>query len=156
MSQTTLAVDVRQLVKRSFRAIEQPGSADLEELVHAEFRNWEAIGAAADLRGPQAFHAAVEMLNHAFSELRYEVLELIAERDLIAVRAVMHAVHTGPIRNFAPTGKQFAMSQSHWFRVVDGRLVEHWATRDDLGFLHQVGAAPGARVGAEANGATHD
>jgi predicted ester cyclase len=99
---------------------------------------------------------AVDMLNDAFSELRYEVLELISERDVVAARTVMHGVHTGPIRTLAPTGKRFAMSQSHWFRAVDGRLAEHWATRDDLGFLHQVGTAPGARVGAEATGATND
>jgi len=42
-----------------------------------------------------------------------------------------------------------AQSQSHWFRIDDGLIAEHWATRDDLGFLHQVGLAPGARVGAE-------
>ena len=82
MSHTTLAGENRELVKRSFRAVEHPGSEDLLELVHPEFKNWEAIGPAADLRGPQAFSAAVEMLNQAFSELRYEVLELIAEGDL--------------------------------------------------------------------------
>jgi predicted ester cyclase len=31
-----------------------------------------------------------------------------------------------------PTGKRFAAGQSHWFRVEDGKLAEHWATRGDL------------------------
>jgi len=149
MTTTVQAVDSRELVRRSFRAIEQPGSEDLAELVHADFRNWEAVGPAADLRGPEGFGAAIEMLNRAFSELRYEVVELIAERDLVAVRTLMHGVHTGPMRELPATGKPFAQSQSHWFRIDDGLIAEHWATRDDLGFLHQVGLAPGARVGAE-------
>ena len=142
MSHTTLEVDIRDLVKRGFRAIEHPGSEDLVELVHAEFRNWEAVGPAAHLRGPEVFGAAVEMLNRAFSELRYEVLELIAERDLVAVRTVMHGVHTGPIRALALTGRGFAMSQSHWFRVEGGQVVEHWANRDDLGHARQLGWIP--------------
>ena len=150
MTTTVQAVDSRELVRRSFRAIEQPGSEDLAELVHADFRNWEAVGPAADLRGPEGFGAAIEMLNRAFSELRYEVVELIAERDLVAVRTLMHGVHTGPMRDLPATGKPFAQSQSHWFRIDDGLIAEHWATRDDLGFLHQVGLVPGARVGAEA------
>jgi predicted ester cyclase len=87
------------------------------------------------------------MLRRAFSELRYQVLALVAERDLVAVRTMMHGVHTGPMRDLPPTGKPFAQSQSHWFRIVDGRIAEHWATRDDLGFLHQVGIVPTARVG---------
>ncbi|MDQ3898225.1 MAG: ester cyclase, partial [Actinomycetota bacterium] len=28
------------------------------------------------------------------------------------------------------------------WRVEDGKLVEHWACRDDLGLLHQLGAWP--------------
>ena len=148
MVSTAQVVDSRRLVRRSFRAIVDPGSEDLPGLVSADFRNWEAVGPAADLRGPEAFGAAIEMLNRAFSELHYEVVALIGERDLVAVRTLMHGVHTGPMRELPPTGKPFAQSQSHWFRIVDGRIAEDWATRDDLRFLHQVGLAPEPRVGA--------
>lgn len=147
MTPTAQSVDNRELVKRGFRAIERPGSEDLAAIAHPEFRNWEAVGPAADLRGQEAFAAAVEMLNRAFSELRYEVMAMIAERDLVAVRTLMHGVHTGPMRELPPTGRPFAQSQSHWFRFEDGLIAEHWATRDDLGFLHQVGIVPAGRVG---------
>lgn len=112
MTETEQAVDTRELARRSFRAIEHPGSEDLGGLVHPEFRNWEAVGPAADLRGPQALSAPVEMLNRTFSELRYDAVELIAERDLVAARTVMHGVHTGPMRGLAPTGKRLAQGQS--------------------------------------------
>ena len=42
----------------------------------------------------------------------------------------------------AATGKRVAAQQSHWFRVVDGKLAEHWAVRDDLGVLRQLGVMP--------------
>ena len=42
----------------------------------------------------------------------------------------------------APTGKRFAVQQSHWFRVVDGKLVERWAVRDDLSMMQQLGVMP--------------
>lgn len=147
MTPTAQSVDNRELVRRGFRAIERPGSEDLAAIAHPEFRNWEAVGPAADLRGQEAFAAAVEMLNRAFLEPRYEVMAMIAERDLVAVRTLMHGVHTGPIRDLPPTGRPFAQSQSHWFRFEDGLIAEHWATRDDLGFLHQVGIVPAGRVG---------
>ena len=38
-----------------------------------------------------------------------------------------------------PTGKRFAARQSHWFRVADATLVEHWATREDLVAMLQLG-----------------
>ena len=32
--------------------------------------------------------------------------------------------------------------QSHRFRVVDGKITEHWAVRDDLGMMWQLGVMP--------------
>ena len=34
------------------------------------------------------------------------------------------------------------MTQSHWFRVEDDKIVEHWANRDDLGMARQLGWIP--------------
>src|SRR5690349_2373294 len=31
---------------------------------------------------------------------------------------------------FPPRGRAFASSQSHWFRMADGLVLEHWANRD--------------------------
>jgi hypothetical protein len=38
-----------------------------------------------------------------------------------------------------PTGREFAAGQSHWFRIENGRLAEHWAVRDDLTAMLQLG-----------------
>jgi predicted ester cyclase len=43
---------------------------------------------------------------------------------------------------FPPTRRTFAATQSHWFRMKDGRIVEHWANRDDLGMGQQLGWNP--------------
>jgi hypothetical protein len=43
-------------------------------------------------------------------------------------------------RGIAPaTNKRFVAEQSHWYRVADGKLREHWATRDDLSAMLQLG-----------------
>ena len=39
----------------------------------------------------------------------------------------------------APTGKSFSAEHVHRHRVVDGKLVERWAVRDDLGTVIQLG-----------------
>jgi hypothetical protein len=38
------------------------------------------------------------------------------------------------------------MTQSHWFRLADGRIIEHWANRDDLGMARQLGWIPPSPV----------
>jgi predicted ester cyclase len=146
--------DPRSVARRSFRAIEAPGSEDLATFVDPSYRNHEADGPGGELRGETAFAASVTNLNHAFSDLRFDIRAIVSEGDLVAVATVMHGVHTGPMRALQATGRRFAQRQSHWYRVVDGRLTEHWATRDDLGLLHQLGAAPAPRVGGAPTGAT--
>jgi hypothetical protein len=34
------------------------------------------------------------------------------------------------------------MTQSHWFRVEGGKILDHWANRDDLGMGRQLGWIP--------------
>ena len=45
----------------------------------------------------------------------------------------------GEMFGIAPTGKSFSAEHVHRHRVVDGKLVERWAVRDDLGTVIQLG-----------------
>jgi hypothetical protein len=40
------------------------------------------------------------------------------------------------------TGREFAVTQTHWFRTRDGMIIEHWANRDDLAMARQAGWVP--------------
>ncbi|TAH51001.1 MAG: hypothetical protein EYC68_12270 [Chloroflexota bacterium] len=50
--------------------------------------------------------------------------------------------------NYSTADKHFAARQSHWFRVKGNKLAEHWATREDLPVLVQLGVIklPGTQV----------
>ena len=66
---------------------------------------------------------------------------MIAEGDTVAVRVLSEGTNLGPLNGVVPpTGKRFRARQSHWYRVADGKLVEqHWATREDLRPMVQLG-----------------
>ena len=100
---------------------------------------------------PGRLLATALWLREAFADLRVEVHEVVAERDLVAVHCTMSGRHAsrrrydadgGVEEAFPPTGKAFATTQTHWMRVADGKIIEHWANRDDLGM------AEAARLGA--------
>jgi predicted ester cyclase len=73
--------------------------------------------------------------------------DLIAEGDRVVARLTVRGTHLGSeipfLRGVAPTGKPVAWTHHHSFRLEDGRIAEHWANRDDLGFLRQVTSAGG-------------
>ena len=39
----------------------------------------------------------------------------------------------------APTGKFFQVQHMHMFRVLDGLIAEHFANRDDVEMMRQLG-----------------
>jgi predicted ester cyclase len=91
------------------------------------------------VNGPQAMRGTAEWLLGQFPDLRFTIEALIAEGDLVAVRLLGEGTNLGSIGPVPPTGKRFSSRSSHWFRVVGGKLVEHWATRDDLTAMLQLG-----------------
>lgn len=73
------------------------------------------------------------------------VLEhVIAEGDLVAFHIVVKGHQTaGFLPQLGPveaTGLPYSWRQVHIFRAANGKVVEHWAVRDDLGRAKQVGA----------------
>lgn len=139
------------------RSIELMGGGLLEEfheLIHPECVNHEAKAEppAARGRGPEAMYATAQWLQAAYADLTWEIHEVLVERDLVAVHCTMSGHQVGDFVTytedgavgdvFPPTGNHFATTQSHWFRVCDGKVVEHWANRDDLGTAQQLGWVP--------------
>jgi predicted ester cyclase len=80
--------------------------------------------------------------------LRFTIEAIIAEGDIVLARLLGKGVNLGPIGPLPPTGKRFASRSSHWFHVViDDKLAEPWATRDDLSAFMQLAIVrpPGRR-----------
>jgi predicted ester cyclase len=127
---------------------------DFEAVCHPDAVNHEARSEPRDSRGrgPQAFYATALWLRGAFADLRWDIHHVVAENDYATVHCTMSGHHTGVFitydedanvaQAFPPTGRRFATTQTHWFRVAGDKVIEHWANRDDFGTAAQLGWAP--------------
>lgn len=79
---------------------------------------------------------------HGVLQLRYEVHEVVAAGDTVALRTTAHGRHNSGHLGFPATGRPYAMPAMHMYRERDGVLAEHWGVRDELAALWQVGALP--------------
>ncbi|MEV8373039.1 ester cyclase [Kribbella sp. NPDC056861] len=146
--------DLGSVVIRSILAMADGSASDFEELVHPAAVDRENVVQPPSSRvpGPAGFYATALWLREAFAELRYEIHHSVADGDLVAVNSTMSGRHVAPFVTyneagaidtvFPPTGKTFAATQSHWFRVESGLVLEHWANRDDLTQAKQLGWVP--------------
>ena len=65
---------------------------------------------------------------------------IFAEGDLVAGRWTARGTNTGPWGGVEPTGKTAEFSGVNIFRFANGKVVEIWNHRDDLGLREQLGA----------------
>jgi len=151
---TSEAVAMKDLAVEALHVMSTEDRARFTRLIHPEATNREAIDEPPSCRdvGPDAYLATARWLHAAFSDLRWEVHDAVEDRDLVVLHTTMMGRQTGPFVAygpdarpkiaFPPTGRTFAVTQSHWFRLVDHKVIEHWANRDDRGMGEQLGWTP--------------
>ena len=135
----------KQLVRRHFEELfNRQHLAAAEELVAAAYLEHALapFGQAepGKVDGPTHLRQTTQWLLAQFPDLHMTIEAIVAEGDTVAVRVLSQGTNLGPLNGVVPpTGKRFVARQSHWFRVADGKLAEHWATREDLPAMLQLG-----------------
>jgi predicted ester cyclase len=130
--------------KAAFRAIPEKvintkNLAAADQYFGAEFVDHAAPpGSPAGIAGFKAFFGA---LTTAFPDLKYTVEDLVAEGEKVVARASVRGTMKGDFQGMKATGKTATWTEIHIGRFVNGKVVEHWATIDQLGMLQQLGLA---------------
>jgi lactoylglutathione lyase len=123
--------------------------AVIDELIADDMVN-HAAGGDDDLRGPQGragWKQIVAMIDHDLGEgLTVDHHHVFADGDFVIDHLTIrghHRASTMPLLiGTEAKGQAVGWTYIHIWRVVDGVVVEHWACRDDLGVLRQLGAWP--------------
>jgi predicted SnoaL-like aldol condensation-catalyzing enzyme len=89
-----------------------------------------------DVHGPAEFEVFAANLRGIVPDIHIDIEDMIAEGDRVAVRIGLQGTHTD--------GGRVSVRGIIILRVVDGWIVEAWNSYDQLGFLRQIGALPGA------------
>jgi predicted ester cyclase len=135
----------KELIRRHFQEIFNRKNLDACDELMADDYIENAVApfrqsAPGRVNGPQAMRATAEWLIAQYPDIHMAIEAMAAEGDIVAVRVLSEGTNLGPLNGvMPPTGKRFSARQSHWYRVVDGKLAEHWATREDLPAMLQLG-----------------
>ena len=99
----------------------------------------EMLAPHLDIKGEKEW---ARSMYTTFGNLRFTILEMIAEGDHVAVHWRVDATHQGDYLGVAATGKQVTYQGIALLRIADGKIVEDIAYWDNLSILQQLGAAP--------------
>ena len=83
------------------------------------------------------------MFRAGFPDLHYHIEDTFAENDRVSLRVTGHGTMKGDFMGMPASGKSATWQEIHTIRFANGKVVEHWATVDQLGMLTQLGFGPG-------------
>jgi steroid delta-isomerase-like uncharacterized protein len=80
--------------------------------------------------------------NNAFPDLHHEIVDMVAERNKVAIRLNVTGTHKGEFQGIPPTGKKLSLYEMGFITIIDGKITEGWISADTMGLLQQLGALP--------------
>lgn len=127
----------KEVVIRFNKEFLEGGNTDvLKEIVAENFINQTApAGAPNDTSGLIAFAL---MLLKGFPDLKVQILDQIAEGDLVASRKIITGTHLGEIMGHSPTGKKITINVMDFVRLKDGKYIEHWGRNDFMQVIQSL------------------
>jgi steroid delta-isomerase-like uncharacterized protein len=132
--------DNTALVLRFYEEVWNRGNVDVAAQVFAEDYVRHDLRPTRAAPGPAGQAAIARDFRAAFPDLRMQVDLILAEGDLVAARWTTEGTNTGAWSGREPTGKHAVFSGVNIFRFANGKVVELWNHRDDLGLMQQLGA----------------
>jgi steroid delta-isomerase-like uncharacterized protein len=83
-----------------------------------------------DAKGLTEFKKGVIEQRIAFPDWNEHVEQIVAEGDLVVTRFTSTGTHKGDWVGIPPTGKRLKVQEISIHRVVNGKIVEQWASGD--------------------------
>jgi ketosteroid isomerase-like protein len=119
-------------VRAYFEAWSDGDAEAVRDLVSDDYEAHVHALEGTDERDAEKLVSVVESQAEAFSEVDYELHEVISQNGCVAVRATMHACHE-------ETGREGEMDGIAFLRFDGDLIAEEWSSWDYHGLVSQLG-----------------
>jgi len=128
----------KALIRRLFDEVLNAGNYGLlDQLIGASYVEHNPV--ANQAAGAAGVRDRILQLRAAFPDLRFSLQELIGEDAIVAARYRWQGTHEGLFLGIAPTRRRLSVRGMDFYRLEDGRVIEHWDVVDEFGMLTQLG-----------------
>lgn len=139
-AQQTKVQERNKEVARSFFG-EVLGQGRLDKYAESHTKDFVAHGENHDATLEEDMAAAKEE-RQALPDMKVEVNQILAERDLVAVHWTAWGTNTQAGMGFPATGRKIKVDGMTIFRFKSGKICEEWSVWDMLSVMRQAGLLP--------------
>ena len=88
------------------------------------------------LYGGAGYLSVLDFMRKSFSDIRWEIVDMVAEDDKVAVSWICSGTHDGNFMGLAPTGKKFSFrAMNFYYFNDDGKIINDIAAQGLLGLF---------------------
>ena len=126
-------------MKRFMTCINTNDAALAEELIDSKAEFTTPVS-EKPLYGGTGYLSVVDLMRKSFSDIRWEIVDMAAEDDKVAVSWICSGTHDGEFMNLAPTGKKISFSVMNFYYFnTDGKIINDVAAQGMFGLLAALG-----------------
>lgn len=116
--------ELKDVVRRAYSAVSTGDFDALGDLLDDDVVEHEEVpGFPPDKEGILRFFRT---FREGLPDLSMTAGDMIAERDKVFVRATVSGTHRGEFFGVPASGNEITASIADFFRIREGRIVEHW------------------------------
>ncbi len=130
---------VRRFIERVYTRLD---ASAVDELVAESFESHGTPSLDTD-----GLREATLRMGKALDNVTFQVDDVVAEGDRVAVRLKAGARQVGEFMGMPASGRSYAIEEIHIFRLSDGRIAEHWHQLDAMSLMGQLKGEAATRDG---------
>jgi len=129
----------KAVVARYFNELMNTGKlATIDEIAAPDFA-FHITTLPEPIRGPEGLRQFTTGLRTAFPDIRFTIVQTVAEGDKVAARWTLTGTQKGEFLGFPASGNKVSDHGIDIFHLRDGKIVEMWVNEDSMGLLKQMG-----------------
>ena len=126
-------------MKKFMTCINTNDKALAEELIDSKAEFTTPVS-EKPLYGGAGYLSVVDLMRKSFSDIRWEIVDMAAEDDKVAVSWICSGTHDGEFMGLAPTGKKVSFSVMNFYYFNDeGKIINDVAAQGMFGLLTALG-----------------
>ena len=90
----------------------------------------------------EGYQRFLSHLFEAYPDDKVTIEQIVASDDWVAYRASESGTNKAMFLDIPATGKRATWTEIQFFRIANGKIVEHWVDVDFYGWMQQLGLIP--------------
>lgn len=137
-----MPTDNKSIVRRLYEEVWNQRNLEVAKELIAPSHAVQLFDAADSGVGPEAYARNVVQFVRAFPDLKFKVMDMVAEDEKVVALWNISGTHRGEFRGIAPTGKKVSVDGITISQLADGKIMDSYVSLDLWTMMQQLDALP--------------